>query len=180
MSDASFDWAREVYDVLLRERVRHVSYVPDAGLAPLIERCQADAAMISITLTNEEEGVGLAAGAWLGGDRAVLLMQSSGVGKCVNGLAMIEECRFPLLALVSMRGEWGETNPWQVPMARAVEPVLEEMGVHVLRVTDPARADATVSAAARMAFESDRAVFVLISQEMLGAKIFGEGEASRA
>jgi sulfopyruvate decarboxylase alpha subunit len=172
-------WVRDVFDVLRRENVRQVSYVPDAGLAALIELCRSDEAMASLSLTNEEEGIGLAAGAWLGGDRAVLLMQSSGVGKCVNGLAMIEECRFPLLALVSMRGEWGEANPWQVPMARATEPVLEKMGVQVLRVTEPERAGPTVAAAARMAFESHRAVVVLLSQEMLGAKTFGANEASR-
>ncbi len=58
------------------------------------------------------------AGAWLGGVRGVLLMQSSGVGNCVNLLSLVQECRFPLLMIVTMRGEWGETNPWQVPMGR--------------------------------------------------------------
>jgi sulfopyruvate decarboxylase TPP-binding subunit len=105
-------------------------------------------------------------------------MQASGVGKCMNCLAMIEECRFPLLALVSMRGEWGEGNPWQVPMARAAETVLREMGVSPLRVTEPDRAALTVASAARMAFEGHRAVAVLFSQEMVGSKIFGPEEGA--
>ncbi|HSF16948.1 MAG TPA: phosphonopyruvate decarboxylase [Vicinamibacteria bacterium] len=169
-------WPQRVFDVLKSERVRVVSYVPDAGLRGLIELCRSDDTMISVALTNEEEGIGLSAGAWLGGERSVLLMQSSGVGKCVNGLAMIEECRFPFLAVVSMRGEWGEANPWQVPMARAVETVLEEMGVSPIRVIDSGRAADAVASAVRMAFESHRAVAVLLSQQMLGSKTFPAAE----
>ena len=179
MANEASAWSLEVFDALRRERVRLVSYVPDAGLAALIELCRSEETMIPVPLTNEEEGIGIAAGAWLGGDRAVLLMQSSGVGKCVNGLAMIEECRFPLLALISMRGEWGEANPWQVPMARATEAVLETMGVSVHRVLDPARAAPAVEAASRMAFESCRAVAILLSQEMLGSKSFESAGGNR-
>ena len=43
-------------------------------------------------------------------------MQSSGVGNCVNMLSLAKNCRFPLVILVTMRGEWAEFNPWQVPM----------------------------------------------------------------
>ncbi len=171
-------WPRQVFDVLRDAGVRVVSYVPDAGIAGLIDLCRSEKTMVSVALTNEEEGVGVVAGAWLGGDRSLLLMQSSGVGKCVNGLAMIEECRFPLLAVVSMRGEWGEANPWQVPMARAAETVLEKMGVSPLRVTDPDRAAPAVASAARMAFEAHRAVAVLLSQEMLGSKTFEPAEGA--
>ena len=67
-------------------------------------------------LTTEEEGVALLAGAWAGGQRGVLLMQSSGVGNCINMLSLTQIFRFPFLTLVTMRGEWGEFNPWQVPM----------------------------------------------------------------
>jgi sulfopyruvate decarboxylase alpha subunit len=179
MANEPSAWSREVFDSLRREGIRLVSYVPDAGLAALIELCRSEETMNAVPLTNEEEGIGIAAGAWLGGDRAVLLMQSSGVGKCVNGLAMIEECRFPLLVLVTMRGEWGEANPWQVPMARATEAVLATMGVLVHRVMDPARAAPAVSAGSRLAFESHRAVAVLLSQEMLGSKPFESAAGDR-
>ena len=74
--------------------------------------------MTDVVLATEEEGIGLLAGAWLGGERGVLLMQSSGVGNCINTLSMIRTCQFPLLLVVTMRGEWGETNPWQLPMAK--------------------------------------------------------------
>ena len=91
--------------------------------------------MISATsCSTEEEGVALAAGAWLGGQRAALLMQSSGVGNCINMLSLIAACRFPFLTFITMRGEWAEFNPWQVPMSQATEPVLTAMGVKVYRV----------------------------------------------
>ena len=87
--------------------------------------------MRAVPLTTEEEGIGLVAGAWLGGEKSVLLMQSSGVGNLVNVLGMVQVCRFPLVMIVTMRGEQGEFNPWQVPMGEATAAVLEGMGVAV-------------------------------------------------
>src|SRR5215213_4458527 len=130
-------WQEDIFAILKQGQVRQVAYVPDAGHAHLIRRVHADAQMRGVVLTTEEEGVALACGAWLGGERAVLLMQSSGVGNCINMLSLVENCRFPLLCLVTMRGEWAEFNPWQVPMARATQGCLEGMGVRVLRASDP-------------------------------------------
>src|SRR6266851_3709197 len=121
------DWPAAIHSALKSQRVRQVSYVPDAGHKRLIELCHADPGMRAVSLTTEEEGVALAAGAWLGGERAALLMQSSGIGNCVNMLSLAETCRFPLLVLVTMRGEFGEFNPWQVPMGRATPKALELM-----------------------------------------------------
>src|SRR5579864_7977155 len=114
-------WQDAVFAALKRAQVKQVGYVPDAGHARLIELAHADADMHAVVLTTEEEGVALAAGAWLGGQRAVLLMQSSGVGNCINMLSLPVNCRMPFLTLVTMRGEWGEFNPWQVPMGSATE-----------------------------------------------------------
>lgn len=128
--------------------------------------------MRAVPLTTEEEGVALALGAWLGGERSVLLLQSSGVGNCINMLGMINECRIPLLMLVTMRGEWGEFNPWQVPMSQATVPSLAAMGV-VVQTTDRAEEVAEVTAAAAsLAFNTCRAVAVLIGQRVIGAKEF--------
>jgi sulfopyruvate decarboxylase TPP-binding subunit len=97
-------------------------------------------------------------------------MQSSGVGNCINMLSLISNCRMPLLALVTMRGEWAEFNPWQVAMGRATPEALELMGVLTFRVDRPEDAAEVVQAAAQMAFDSDQAVAVLLSQRMLGRK----------
>jgi sulfopyruvate decarboxylase alpha subunit len=167
---AGADWPSEIYHVLKDAGVRQVSYVPDAGHARLIELCHADPDIQTTVLTTEEEGIALSAGAWLGGERAVVLMQSSGVGNCVNMLSLIAACRFPLLVLVTMRGEYAEFNPWQVAMGQATPKAFEIMGVQVERVTAPEEAAEVIDAAATMAFDGDQAIAVLLSQQMLGRK----------
>src|SRR5215510_9698383 len=124
-------WPDRIHAVLSAMNVRQVPYVPDSGHSRLIELCHADRNMRAIPLTTEEEGVALLAGAWLGGERGVLLMQSSGSGNCTNMLGMTVECRFPLLMLITMRGQWGEFNPWQIPMAQATVPTLSAIGAMV-------------------------------------------------
>ena len=151
-------------------QVRQVGYVPDAGHARLIQRAHDESGMQATVLTTEEEGIALAAGAWLGGQRAVLLMQSSGVGNCINMLSLMTVCRFPLLTLVTMRGEWAEFNPWQVPMGRGTPGVLSQMGVTVMRIEHAEEAADVVDAAASLAFDGDQAIAVLISQRMIGRK----------
>jgi len=163
-------WPLELYRALKVARVRQVSYVPDAGHAQLIKLFEGDAEVVSNLLTTEEEGVAIAAGAWLGGLRSVLLLQSSGVGNCINMLALSTISRFPLLMLVTMRGEWAEFNPWQVPMGQATEPALNAIGVHTFRADTPADLLDAVSSAATLAFEADQQIAVLISQRMIGAK----------
>ena len=165
-------WPEEIYRVLRDFDVTQFAYVPDAGHKALIDLSLADRAVHSVPLTTEEEGVGLLAGAHLGGARGVLLMQSSGVGNCVNFLSLAKGGQFPFLMLVSMRGDFGEGNPWQIPMGQAVEPVLGAMGVICIRADEPGSAAATVRAAATMAFRSGQAVAVLLTQKLIGAKPF--------
>jgi sulfopyruvate decarboxylase alpha subunit len=165
-------WPEAIYRALGELGVRQVAYVPDAGHTRLIELCRSDPAMRPVVLTTEEEGVALAAGAWLGGQRAVLLMQSSGVGNCVNMLALNQVCRLPLLVLVTMRGEWGEFNPWQLPMGQSVARVLKLAGAVVERLDKAEMAGETVAAAGRIAFEGQLPVAVLIGQRLIGAKSF--------
>jgi sulfopyruvate decarboxylase alpha subunit len=165
-------WQDEVYDLLRQNNVTQFAYVPDAGHKILINRSLADPDVHAVALTTEEEGVALVAGADLGGARAVLLMQSSGVGNCINMLSLISGGQFPFLTLISMRGDFGEGNPWQYPMGQATVPVLEAMGVLCLRADTPAEVLSVVDAAITMVFQSGRAVAVLFTQKLLGAKKF--------
>lgn len=165
-------WQDDLYDLLRRHNVTQFAYVPDAGHRILIDRSLADPGVHSVALTTEEEGVALLAGADLGGARGVLLMQSSGAGNCVNMLSLIKGGHFPFLTLVSMRGDFGEGNPWQFPMGQAVEPVLKAMGVIVMRIERPDEVIPTVGAALTMAFQGVNAVAVLLTQKLLGAKLF--------
>jgi sulfopyruvate decarboxylase alpha subunit len=165
-------WQHELYDLLRENGITQIAYVPDAGHSVLIDRSLADPGVHAIALTTEEEGVALAAGADLGGARAVLLMQSSGVGNCINMLSLIKGARFPFLTLVSMRGDFGEGNPWQFAMGQATPAVLEAMGVICLRIERPDEVIRTASAALTMAFKAGQAVAVLLSQRLIGAKPF--------
>lgn len=165
-------WQHDVYDLLRKHDVSQFAYVPDAGHSILIDLSLADADVHSVALTTEEEGVALAAGAHLGGAHAVLLMQSSGLGNCVNFLSMIKNGKFPFLTILSMRGEYGEGNPWQMGMGQAVRPVLEAMDMVCLEVEHADDAVPTVDAAATMAFKGGNAVAVLLTQKLLGAKAF--------
>jgi sulfopyruvate decarboxylase alpha subunit len=165
-------WPEEIHRELVAAKIRVVGYVPDAGHKRLIELCQADKSMRAVVLSTEEEGIGLAAGAWLGGERSVLLMQSSGVGNVINVLGMVKECRFPLVTLITMRGEEGEFNPWQVPMGQATRGVLEAMGTVVQRPTSEKEIAPTVNAALRLAYNSYASVAVLVPQRIIGIKSF--------
>jgi sulfopyruvate decarboxylase alpha subunit len=167
---AAPDWREAIFVSLKAADIRQVGYVPDAGHSRLIELCQADPAIRAIPLTSEEEGIGLAAGAWLGGQRAALLMQSSGVGNCINMLSLAKACRFPLTMLVTMRGEWAEFNPWQVAMGTKTQAALELMDVLVYRIEEPDEAAETVAAALDIAFNGGLAAAVLLSQRLIGAK----------
>jgi sulfopyruvate decarboxylase alpha subunit len=167
-------WPAEVHRELGAAGVRIVGYVPDAGHKRLIELCQADPAMRAVALTTEEEGIGLAAGAWLGGEKSVLLMQSSGVGNLINVLGMVKVCRFPLVMIVTMRGEQGEFNPWQVPMGEAVARALDTMGVAVRQAGEARTVAAHVRAALRLAYEAQGAEAVLVAQRVIGIKSFQE------
>jgi sulfopyruvate decarboxylase alpha subunit len=171
---AAADWPAAIHRALKTHRVRQISYVPDAGHKRLIELCHADRGMMAVPLTTEEEGIGLAAGAWLGGERAALLMQSSGVGNCVNALTLCSNCGLPFLMIVTMRGEWGEFNPWQIPMGQATPDALRIGGVRTLRLERAEDAFDTATAAAKLAFEGYGAVAVLIAQRLIGTKSFGE------
>ena len=168
----SAHWADEVHAMFKAANIRQIAIVPDAGHSRLIRLCEKDKSMRVVRLTTEEEGVALLAGAWLGGDKGVLLMQSSGVGNCINMLTLPLACQFPLLMLVTMRGDHGEFNPAQIPMGNATQAVLEAMGVIVKRADDAADVPEMVSGAMRLAFNTYRPVALLIGQRVSGAKDF--------
>ena len=159
-------------DIFRAQKIRQVAYVPDTGAKRLIELVRADKNMTAIPLTTEEEGVALAVGACLGGERAALLIQSSGAGNCINMLGMVTECRVPVLMLVTMRGTWAEFNPWQIPMSEATAPALAAIGCIIKRVDNAEQVGPVVSAACQMAYNTNRPVAVLMDQGVVGTKEF--------
>jgi sulfopyruvate decarboxylase alpha subunit len=165
-------WSTQLFNHLVEAGVTLFPYVPDAGNARLIELADAHDEARPVLLTSEEEGVAISAGADLVGKRAVLCMQSSGVGNCPNFLSLVKGARFPILMIVSMRGEYGEQNPWQYPMGQAVEPVLKAMGVLVFRVEAMEDLGAATAAALAASFHGGQGAALILSQKFLGAKAF--------
>jgi sulfopyruvate decarboxylase alpha subunit len=163
-------WPGEIYRAFKRLSIAQVGYVPDAGHTELIRSCHDDEEIEAVSLTTEQEGVALLAGAWLGGERGALLMQSSGAGNCMNMLSLAQECRFPLLMLVTMRGEWGEFNPWQIAMGQSTAALLEHSGCVVQRVDRADEVAEVVFAGGQMAFSTSRPVAILIGQRVVGFK----------
>ncbi len=170
--DKSVHWSKPVHKLFQEHDIEQVAIVPDAGHADLIHLCEADKKMSVIRLTSEEQGVSLLGGAWLGGKKGVLLMQSSGVGNCINMLSLSTSCQFPLLILVTLRGDHAEFNPSQVPMGDATETVLAAMGVLVRRADTHEDVVQEVSGALRMTYNTFRPMAVLIGQKVIGAKDF--------
>ena len=174
MSIAVHDWSTDVFRGIRARSIATVCTVPDGGLTRLLQMVEADAGMRLVTLSTEPEGIGIATGCWLGGGRAMLAMQSSGVGNCINALGLPAALRAPCLMLVTMRGQWGEFNPWQVPMGQATRPALEAVGVKCFPVERPEEVGETLAAAADLAFNSRTSAAELVSQRIVGAKGFGQ------
>jgi sulfopyruvate decarboxylase alpha subunit len=166
----TLDWPDRIFTHLVRVGVRQVGYVPDAGHSQLIERCIYDGDMHAVVLTTEEEGVALAVGAAFGGQRTALLMQSSGVGNCVNMFSLLRGFGVPCIIFVTMRGEFGEFNPWQVPMGSITERVLRECGFLTYRVESADDVDDIAGAACDMVFNGTQPIAVLLSQRLIGRK----------
>ena len=168
MADPS--WSKHVADVLRRNDIQFFATVPDYIVSQVLEHLWADPACTVVTATREEEALGILSGAWLGGRRGALLMQNSGLGNCINTLALQVCARFPLLMVVTMRGDWAEFNQWQTPMGQATEPALRLMGVLTWRADDPEEVKPLLRGAATMAFEGDAACAVLLGQRLIGEK----------
>ena len=172
MTISQKSWQNTLFEILKKENISIFTYVPDAGHKILIDRAIKDNSIKAIALTSEQEGIGIAAGAYLGGSKAVLLMQSSGVGNCINQLSLIKHGQFPFLTIITMRGEYGEGNPWQYAMGEAVIPSLTSIGVQCLRINNEDEVETNIEAALTMVFKAERSVAVLLSQKLIGAKSF--------
>jgi sulfopyruvate decarboxylase alpha subunit len=171
---AAHHWSDDVLAEMKARHIKTVCTIPDGGLTRLLNLVKADPEHRLVTLSTEEEGMGVVTGLWLGGERAMIAMQSSGVGNCINALGLPGVMRAPCLMLVTMRGQWGEFNPWQVQMGQATRPALEAVGVKCFPVDDAGEIGETFGAAADFAFNSRLAAAVLVGQRVIGAKGFGQ------
>lgn len=164
-------WDDIAYDRLRANRIDFITHVPDLVLAPLIRRLEADEDVTVITATREDEAVGLVAGAYLGGRRGAVLLQSSGFGNILNALgSLVIPYQFPFLLFVSVRGDLGEFNRVQVPLGRAVPDILHALAIPHYTLEREDMLEDTIDRAARLAFGTWTPVALLLSTLLTGGK----------
>jgi len=164
-------WVDLFFDRLKANGLRVLCYVPDSVLAPLITLAEADPFFAMIPLTREEEGVGVLTGAYLGGRMGALMMQVSGLGNSVNGLASLAiPYQIPFLMLISQRGELGEFNAAQITMGRAARPVLDALDIQHFTLRRMDEVTTLTDGAIKTAYTAKRPVALFLSAELVGWK----------
>lgn len=161
-------WARGICRGLAALNCRDVVYVPDNPLSNVLRALGADHPDIRTTIaTREEEAFGIAAGLYLGGGRPVVMLQSSGLGNSINGLASLNIAfEIPVLMLITMRGGDGEWNPTQHPMGLAIRPILEALGIPHLTIESGADAETQVRLAGEQGFATHRPGACLLARTL--------------
>ncbi len=171
MSEAT--WHGIIHATLKAHDVKLVTYVPDNVLRPLIERIHADDFFTAFTCTREEEAVGIVSGAWMGGMRGVVLMQTSGFATLPNVLASLPvPFQIPVLMIVSERGTLGEFNIGQAMVARTMRPVLDSIAMehHTLSRLD--EVEFIVDRSIRQAVATQQPACLILSPLLTGGKVF--------
>lgn len=166
-------WHEIVIDVLKRHEVRLVTYVPDNALRPLIDAAHADPYFTTFSTAREEEALGIIAGAWMGGMRGILLMQTSGFGTLANVIASLAvPFQIPTLMMVSERGTLGEFNIGQALVARTMRPVLDSIAVEHHTITRPDEVEFIVDRSIRQAVATQAPACLILSPLLTGGKVF--------
>lgn len=169
MADPS--WSKHLADILRRNGIRMFATVPDYIVSRVLEHLTADPECRVVTVTREEEGVGLLSGAWLAGRRGAILMQNSGLGNCVNALASLSVAsQIPIVLVLSHRGDLGEFNPAQVPMGQATGPVLDALGIRYIRPCSVALLEAQSDGLVKLGYTRSLPVAIVLPSELTGGK----------
>ncbi len=167
-------WDEIVLQTLKRNEVKLITYVPDRVLTPLIKALHADTYFKTFAATREEEAVGIVTGAWMGGMRGAVLMQTSGFATLPNALASLAvPSQIPLLMFVSERGTLGEFNLGQALVARTMRPVLDALAVTHHTITRIDELDFIVDRSIKQAVATKAPVAFILSPLLTGGKVFG-------
>lgn len=166
-------WQDIVVAALKRNDIRLVTYVPDRVLTPLIKGLHADTVFTTFAPTREEEAVGILTGAWMGGLRGVLLMQTSGFATLANVIASLAvPCQIPLIMFISERGTLGEFNLGQALVCKTMRPVLDLLAVEHHTITRIDELDFIVDRSIKQAYATQAPVAFILSPLLTGGKTF--------
>jgi len=166
-------WHEIIQATLKANDVRLVTYVPDRVFTPLIASLHADKDFITFAPAREEEAVGINTGAWMGGMRSALLMQTSGFGTIANALAsLVVPSQIPLIMFVSERGVFGEFNLGQALVCRTVRPVLDSLAIVNHTLTRLDELEFSVDRSIKQAVATQAPVCFILSPLLTGGKVF--------
>jgi sulfopyruvate decarboxylase alpha subunit len=172
-AQAARPWYEIVQQTLKRNGVTLVPYVPDKVFTPLIANLYADSDFTAFATAREEEALGILAGAWMGGRRGAVLMQTSGFGTVPNALAsLIVPYQIPAILFVSERGTLGEFNLGQALVCRTMRPVLESLAVASHTITRHDELEFIVDRSIKQAVATQAAVTFILSPLLTGGKVF--------
>ncbi|MDX2201282.1 MAG: sulfopyruvate decarboxylase subunit alpha [Hyphomicrobiaceae bacterium] len=154
--------SQQVADALIRNKVEFVTTVPCKQLAGVIELIDGDRRFLHVPSNKEDEGMGLCAGAFMGGKRACIIMQNTAIGVTINTLVtLIQYYNIPLPMLISYRGEVGEKVACQAEMAVHTKALLAQLNIptyHFHRPEDVSELDGILN----HAFMAKKPVAVLM------------------
>jgi sulfopyruvate decarboxylase alpha subunit len=172
-TSAAAPWYEIVQRTLKRNDVTLVAYVPDKVFTPLIKNLHADPGFLTFPAAREEEALGIISGAWMGGRRGAVLMQTSGFGTIANALAsLVVPYQIPAIMLVSERGTLGEFNLGQALVCRTMRPVLESLALESHTITRHDELEFIVDRSIRQAVATQAAVALILSPLLTGGKVF--------
>ena len=166
-------WHEIVRASLKANDVKLIVYVPDRVFTPLIETLHADTYFTTFAATREEEALGIVTGAWMGGMRGAVLMQTSGFATLANVLASLAcACQIPVLMMVSERGTLGEFNLGQAMVCRTMRPVLDALGIEHHTITRLDETGFIVDRTIRQAVATQAPACLILSPLLTGGKTF--------
>jgi len=166
-------WYDIVLATLKANDVKLVVYVPDRVFTPLIKGIHADPFFNAFAATREEEALGIITGAWMGGLRGAVLMQTSGFGTIPNALAsLVVPCQIPALIFVSERGTLGEFNLGQALVCKTMRPVLNSLAVENITITRQDELAFTIDRSIKQAVATQAPVTFILSPLLTGGKVF--------
>jgi sulfopyruvate decarboxylase alpha subunit len=175
MPSSDHPWHHIVCRILKAHKVRLVTYVPDKVLAPLIAAVHDDKDFTVLAPAREEEAVGIVTGAWMGGVRGVVLMQTSGFATLANALASLAvPYQIPVLMIVSERGTLGEHNIGQAMVCHTMRPVLQSLGIEHHTITRLDELEFTLDRGINQAIVTQAPVAFILSPLLTGGKVFGQ------
>jgi sulfopyruvate decarboxylase alpha subunit len=166
-------WSQTILDTLKANEIRLVTYVPDNVLTPLIKGAAEDSYFTCVVATREDEAIGIVTGAWMAGQRGVVLMQTSGFGVIPNALAsLVVPYQIPAIMVISERGTLGEFNIGQSLVARTMRPVLDALAITHHTLTDQRTTGFIVDRSIKQAIATQAAVAFILSPLLTGGKVF--------